>query len=78
MGDRDVLLSVIVSSHDFRLAKIDIQEDGLVTGIAHDQESIVKRVLNNEIKRNRERVGEIIAFIDKCNFEIEAADDNSY
>lgn len=78
MGDRDILMNVIASSHDFRLAKIDLQEDALVTGIAHDQDWVVKKVQMNEIRRNRDRVSEIVAFLDKTNSEIEAAEDNSY
>lgn len=71
-------MNVIASSHDFRIAKIDFQEDGLVTGIAHDQDTVVKKVQMNEMKRNRDRVGEIIAILDKTYAEIEAAEDNSY
>jgi hypothetical protein len=78
MNDRDVLMNAIASSHDFRIAKIDFQEDGLVTGIAHDQDTVVKKVQMNEMKRNRDRVGEIIAILDKTYAEIEAAEDNSY
>jgi hypothetical protein len=78
MNDRDVLMNAIASSHDFRIAKIDFQEDGLVTGIAHDQDTVVKKVQMDEMKRNRDRVGEIIAILDKTYAEIEAAEDNSY
>jgi hypothetical protein len=71
-------MNAIASSHDFRIAKIDVQEDGLVTGIAHDQDTVVKKVQMDEMKRNRDRVGEIIAILDKTYAEIEAAEDNSY
>ncbi|KAJ3321556.1 Dynein regulatory complex subunit 3 [Boothiomyces sp. JEL0866] len=78
MSDKDVLMNAVNSSHDFRMLKLDQQEDGLVTGLAKDLESIVKDMYSNEIKRNRDRVSEILALLDKSNAEIDFAEENSY
>ncbi|KAJ3276416.1 Dynein regulatory complex subunit 3 [Terramyces sp. JEL0728] len=78
MSDKDVLMNAVNSSHDFRMLKLDQQEDGLVTGLAKDLESIVKDMYQNEIKRNRDRVGEILALLGKTNSEIDFAEENSY
>lgn len=75
MGDKDILMNVIVTSHDFRIAKIDSQEDILVSGIAQEQEFVIRNIQNAEFKRNRARVGEICALLDKTSLEIEAAED---
>jgi hypothetical protein len=78
MSDKDVLTNSINASHDFRLSKLDAQEDLLVTGCAKDQEKVVKDIHKAEVKRNRDRVGEIIALLDKCNSDIDAAEENAY
>lgn len=78
MSDRDILTNVIATSHDFRIGKIDVQEDTLLTGIIRDQEFVLKKVQADEIKRNRDRVGEIITFLEKSDTEIEYAEENSY
>lgn len=71
-------MNCLNSSHDFRLAKLDAQEDALVTGIAHDQESIIKKIHSDEVSRSRTRVGEIIAFVEKSLAEIDLAEENAY
>eukprot|EP00842_Homolaphlyctis_polyrhiza_P002068 jgi/Hompol1/2862/HPOL_003040-RA len=78
MSDKDVLMNAINASHDFRLGKLDHQEDALVSGVAHDQEQIIKKVHDDEIRRNRDRISEIIAFLDKCYAEIDNAEENAY
>ena len=78
MTDKDQLTNAINLSHDFRLAKIDVQEDILVTGCTTDQETVLKDMHKTEIKRNRDRVGEIISLLDKCHADIDTAEENSY
>ncbi|KAI9197072.1 uncharacterized protein BJ171DRAFT_562845 [Polychytrium aggregatum] len=78
MGDKDALMNAINGSHDFRLGKFDHQEDYLVTGVAKDMEVVIQRIHEEEIKRNRDRVGEILGFLDKSNSEIEQAEENAY
>lgn len=45
MGDKDILMNAINSSHDFRLLKIDQQEDLLITGILRITQAL-QRSLN--------------------------------
>lgn len=78
MTDKDQLTNAINSSHDFRLAKLDVQEDILVTGCTADQDTVLKEIHKTEVRRNRERVGEIIALLDKCHADIDTAEENSY
>jgi RNAse (barnase) inhibitor barstar len=78
MGDKDILMNAVNGSHDFRLMKLDHQEDALMTGVAKDLELVVKESQRSEIKRNRDRVGEIIAFCEKVHADIDLAEDNSY
>ncbi|EGF76279.1 hypothetical protein BATDEDRAFT_92813 [Batrachochytrium dendrobatidis JAM81] len=78
MSDKDVLMNAINASHDFRLGKLDHQEDELVTGVAKDQDQIIKKTHDDEVRRNRNRICEIIAFLDKTNQEIDNAEENAY
>lgn len=55
-----------------------MQEDYLVSGIAKDLESTIQKVNAEEHKRNRDRVTEIIAFLDKTQAEIESAEESVY
>ena len=71
-----MLTNAINASHDFRLIKLDAQEDVLATGCARDQEVVLKDMQKTEIRRNRDRVGEIVALIDKCNSDIDLAEEN--
>jgi hypothetical protein len=43
-----------------------------------DQDDVIKTMQQQEIKRNRDRITEIIAFLEKSSNEIEQAEDNSY
>lgn len=52
------------------------QEDILVTGVVKATEQFTQRVHDDEVKRNRTRVCEIIAYLDKCTNEIEMADES--
>ncbi|KAJ3107631.1 Dynein regulatory complex subunit 3 [Phlyctochytrium planicorne] len=78
MSDKDTLMNAINGSHDFHLSQFDRQEDALVSGVAKDLELLVQKLHDDEIKRNRDRICEIIAFLDKCNGEIEQAEENAY
>ncbi|KAI9094323.1 hypothetical protein DFS34DRAFT_243321 [Phlyctochytrium arcticum] len=76
MNDKDALMNAINSSHDFRLGKFDHQEDVLATGVAKDLEKVIQAAHDRELARDRDRVCEIIAFLDRCNSEIELAEEN--
>nr|KAJ3419777.1 Dynein regulatory complex subunit 3 [Polyrhizophydium stewartii] len=78
MSDKDVLMNAINASHDFRLGKLDHQEDALVSGVMRDQEQVIKKVHDSEVRRNRDRISEIISFLDKCYQEIDNAEENAY
>lgn len=78
MSDKDQLSNAINSSHDFRLGKLDTQEEALLTGCAKDQEEMIKKLHQTEIKRNRDRVGEIISLMEKTQNDIDFAEENSY
>jgi hypothetical protein len=78
MSDKDVLMNAVNSSHDFRMMKLDQQEDLLSSGVAKDQETTIRDCIKAEVKRNRDRVTEIIAFCDKNYSDIDLAEENSY
>jgi hypothetical protein len=78
MSDKDVLMNALNSAHDFRLLKLDLQEDILITGLVQELENTIRCTQKKEIKRNRDRVCEIIAFIEKCANEMDLAEENSY
>ncbi|TPX36019.1 hypothetical protein SmJEL517_g01758 [Synchytrium microbalum] len=78
ISDKDSLTNSVNASHDFRLARIDQQEDTLVSGSAKDTEQVISGVHDEEIRRNRKRVIEIISFLGRLQQEIEAVEDSAY
>ncbi|KAJ3027082.1 UNVERIFIED_CONTAM: Dynein regulatory complex subunit 3 [Siphonaria sp. JEL0065] len=78
LSDKDALVNTVNGSHDFRLGKFDHQEDLLVSGVGQELETLTKKLHDLEIQRDRDRVCEIFTFIDKCNTEIELAEENAY
>jgi hypothetical protein len=58
------------------LAKFDRQEDLLIAGSNKELETTIATLQNEEIKRNRRRVEEIILFQQRCSSEIDAIDDS--
>ncbi|KAJ3099516.1 Dynein regulatory complex subunit 3 [Physocladia obscura] len=77
LSDKDALLNTVNGSHDFRLGRFDHQEDCLVSGVAQDLESLTHKLHDVEVQRDRDRVCEIFTFIDKCNADIENAEENA-
>ena len=57
---------------------MNLQEDNLISGVTNDQETVIKTMHTDEIHRNRNRIGEIIAFLEKSVAEIEWAEENAY
>jgi hypothetical protein len=49
-----------------------------VSGISRDLEGTILKTHESEYKRNRERISEIILFLDKVESEIEIAEENAY
>ncbi len=79
---------MLSSSHDFHMSRFDqqvrykyiykrlfVQEEILVTGINQEMEKIVQMTHADELQRNRNRVIEITAFVERCYKEIEHAED---
>ncbi|KAI9138714.1 hypothetical protein BKA69DRAFT_1090274 [Paraphysoderma sedebokerense] len=77
LQDKDMVSNMLTTSHEFRLSKLDQQEEQLQTGIAKHLESMIQQVQQEEIKRNRERVIEVLSFIGRCNSEIETEEESS-
>jgi hypothetical protein len=50
----------------------------LVSGVAKDLETLTVKHHEDEVQRNRDRICEIIAYIDRCNAEVEQAEENAY
>ncbi|KAI8800945.1 hypothetical protein BJ742DRAFT_839578 [Cladochytrium replicatum] len=75
MTDKDTLVNAINGSHDYRFSKFDYQEDTLVSGVQRDLEKDIQAAHEEEIRRNRDRVCEIISFMEKCRLDIEQAED---
>jgi hypothetical protein len=46
-----------------------------LAGIAHDIESTIQRVNEEELKRNRDFVNEVMTFVDRCTADIDQAED---
>ncbi|KAI8834562.1 hypothetical protein BJ741DRAFT_565416 [Chytriomyces cf. hyalinus JEL632] len=78
LSDKDQLVNTVNGSHDFRLGKFDHQEDALVSGITQELEMLTKKLHDDEVQRDRDRVCEVFTFIDKCHAEIEVAEENAY
>jgi hypothetical protein len=81
LTDKDVLINAVNLSHDYRLGRIDHQEDYLLSGAARDTDSVIKKNYDKEVTRSRTRIAEILTMVrildintqlDKCNSEIEA------
>lgn len=70
MADKDLLSNMVSASHDYHVAKIDSQEELLVTGIQREFESILSHIQESEIMRNRDRVVEIKNYCDRALFEL--------
>lgn len=70
MADKDVVTNLLSGSHDYHLARLDQQEELLMTGISKEQEILIHKIQNEELKRNRDRVTEIKTFADRCDNEM--------
>jgi hypothetical protein len=69
------LTGYINGSHENRLAKFDRQEDLLIAGSNKELETMVASLQDEEIKRNRRRVEEIILFQQRCLSEADSIED---
>ncbi|XP_077980345.1 dynein regulatory complex subunit 3-like isoform X2 [Glandiceps talaboti] len=73
--DKDTIQNAVSASHDLHLLKIDNREDDIITRANGWMASLMEKIhQEEEIKRSRDRVGEINNLIDHLNDEIENLD----
>lgn len=63
LRDKATLQGAIVTAHDNHVMVIDAKEDQLLTGIKKEEQALVDDQAEAEATRNRERVAEIIHFV---------------
>ncbi|KAJ3339625.1 Dynein regulatory complex subunit 3 [Gonapodya sp. JEL0774] len=77
LSDKDALANLVNASHDARISKVDHEEDMLSSGHMKDLEMAIQGTHEGEWNRNRMRVCEIVAFVEKCRSEIESAEEGT-
>ncbi|KAL7748036.1 hypothetical protein RI367_006582 [Sorochytrium milnesiophthora] len=77
LRDKDIITSHLTGSHDYHLAKFDTLEETLNQGLARTTEITTQQVHDEEIKRSRDRVKEIVVFTESCLTELSVALENS-
>lgn len=63
LTDKDVLINAVNTSHDYRLGRIDVQEDYLLSGSAKNTESVILKTHEMEVTRSRSRICEILTMV---------------
>ncbi|KAM6352026.1 dynein regulatory complex subunit 3 [Alca torda] len=69
--DKNTIVSAVNASHGIHLLKIDKRESDILSNTYHWQTSVTEKAVQNEINRNRERVREIIQYIDNLQEELD-------
>ncbi|XP_013798825.2 dynein regulatory complex subunit 3 [Apteryx mantelli] len=69
--DKNTIVNAVNASHDIHLLKIDNREGDILSNAHRWQASVTEKALQNEIDRNRNRVKEIIQYIDHLQEELE-------
>ena len=65
-------MSALNSSHDTHMLAIDNKEDTIVTRIAKDSSALLQKVMDDEHKRNRQKVVEIDRYVEHQRDEVES------
>ena len=65
-------MSALNSSHDTHMLAIDNKEDTIVTRIAKDSSALLQKVVDDEHKRNRQKVVEIDRYVEHQRDEVES------
>lgn len=65
-------MSALNSSHDTHMLAIDNKEDTIVTRIAKDSSALLQKVMDDEHKRNRQKVVEIDHYVEHQRDEVES------
>uniref|UniRef100_A0A8B9F043 Dynein regulatory complex subunit 3 n=1 Tax=Amazona collaria TaxID=241587 RepID=A0A8B9F043_9PSIT len=70
--DKTTIVNAVNASHGTRLQSIDKRESDILSNIYHWQNSVTEKAFQNEIDRNRNRVKEIILFIENLQEELDS------
>eukprot|EP00892_Ulva_mutabilis_P007393 jgi/Ulvmu1/5025/UM021_0042.1 len=71
MSDKDMLMNAIQSSHDAHTSKLDAVEDSLVNRETQRASDLVTKHAEWAHKRNRDRIIEIITYVERNSQELE-------
>lgn len=71
MSDKDMLMNTIQSSHDAHTSKLDAVEDNLVNKETQRAADLVAKHGEWAHKRNRDRIIEIITYVERNSQELE-------
>lgn len=69
--DKDSLMNALQASHDVHMQKIDALEDRLVNGELRNANDLTSSNITWAAKRNRDRISEIINYIERNMIELE-------
>ncbi|XP_009988158.1 PREDICTED: leucine-rich repeat-containing protein 48 [Tauraco erythrolophus] len=72
--DKTTIVNAANASHGIRLLKIDKRESDILCNTYRWQASVTEKAFQNEIDRNRERVKEIIQYIDSLQEKLDNAE----
>ena len=74
--DKETVMNAVSSSHDAHTFRIDSKEDAIVTRAQSSMQSLLGKIQNEEIVRNRGRVMEINNLLDHYKEELETFESN--
>ncbi|KAM6379432.1 dynein regulatory complex subunit 3 [Pluvialis apricaria] len=69
--DKNTIVNAVNASHGIRLLKIDKRESDILSNTYRWQTSVTEKAVQNEIDRNRDRIREIIQYIDNLQEELD-------
>ncbi|KAM6197058.1 dynein regulatory complex subunit 3 [Sarcoramphus papa] len=69
--DKNTIVNAVNASHGIRLLKIDKRESDILSNTYRWQASVTEKAFQNEIDRNRDRVREIVQYIDNLQEELD-------
>ncbi|XP_071616507.1 dynein regulatory complex subunit 3 [Heliangelus exortis] len=69
--DKNTIVNALNVSHSIRLRMIDMRESDILISTYHWQASVTEKASQNEIERNRERVKEIVQYVDRLQEELD-------
>ncbi|XP_009284731.1 dynein regulatory complex subunit 3 [Aptenodytes patagonicus] len=69
--DKNTIVNAVNVSHGIRLLKIDKRESDILSNTYRWQASVTEKAFQNEIDRNRDRVKEIVQYIDNLQEELD-------